>query len=483
MQLKRILLSLFCLMSSLGLEGKDVKQQFRAMLAGSNFSLYMVQVDSGNVLHAENIDAPLIPASTMKIITTAAALDRFLPEHQFETKFFYTGRLAKGEVDGDLIVKGGGDPMLVSESLWQIAADLRLLGLRRVNGDLKIDNSLFSTPYRNQVRKSAETVSHHAYDAAVSALGVNFNTITVGISSVGPVVQAEFDPYPLPHINIVNQVKVGRRNDIRASRVTASNGQETVYLKGTIKAGAELRKVWVAAGDPVRHAGELIRAFLKGQGIEISGKVVSDSTPANAQLLYTFRGKPLHEIASGLLKYSNNVVADVLVQDLGAVFGKPASIASGLDIVTDFLRKKVRTTGAYHLEDGSGLSRKSRVTTKVLVDVLRYIADHRVIFPDFLSAMPRPGGDGSLKYRFDNGRSARELGEMIRAKTGTLVESPAVSGMAGYILDPKRGTVAFAIIQNAKSGRMSLAQLQQTQERALTLASHNFSRGNRDSKD
>ena len=148
-----------------------ITRMLDSMSGSTTQSIAIIRVSDGKLLYGYNKDKHLIPASVTKLITSAAALKLWGAHHKFKTEVFYTGMRKKGVITGDIILKGDGDPYLVSEKLWQMAADLRILGLNKISGDLIIDQSLFPGDDRDSSRKAGRHSSANAYDAPVSALG------------------------------------------------------------------------------------------------------------------------------------------------------------------------------------------------------------------------------------------------------------------------------------------------------------------------
>lgn len=429
---------------------------------GAAQTVHVVRLSDGKTLYEKAPDTLLAPASVTKVVTAAAVLSRFTPVHTFKTPLYHTGTRRNEKVMGDLVVVGDGDPYLVSEKLWQMAADLKNMGIREFTGDLVIDNTLFGDEGRDESRKFGQKSSVNAYDAPVSALGVNFNTLAVSVApgdAMGKPALVSVDPYPLRGVTIDNDVKTIKahgQKSLSVKRVSGKDG-ETLVAAGAIATDMPIQKIYRSVGDFAKVSGEYFKAFLKQEGIVVRGGVREGRKPDDATLLYEIEGYDLRKIVGGLMSFSNNYVADTLVKRLGAAFpkkGVPDATGSGtfdngMAAINDFLRKDVGIKSEFTLYNGSGLDAENRLSARQVTDVLAYMEHHMEVFPEFLGSLPATGWDGTLKKRF--GKAETEgLKGLVRAKSGTLTEPVAVAGLAGYFRHPKHGLVAFCIIENGK---------------------------------
>jgi D-alanyl-D-alanine carboxypeptidase/D-alanyl-D-alanine-endopeptidase (penicillin-binding protein 4) len=445
------------------LSGKGVMDVQQSVLA--------VRLSDGKALFEKDADKSLSPASVTKVITAAAALARFSPVRTFKTRFYSAGPRKNDRVLGDLVIVGDGDPFVISEKLWQVAADLKNLGIREFTGDVVIDNGLFDDQVRDHSRQGFAKGSHNAYDAPVTAFGVNFNTYAIAIApsdQPGRAAHVSLDPYPLRGVVIENNVKTAKARaakqiDVKRVGDGKANGERLV-ASGVIAADAPMSKVYRSVGEPVRAAGEYVKAFLKAEGVIVKGDVRQGPRPADAQPLLELEGYEVRRIVQGLNTFSNNFIADMMVKRLGAAFPKAGSpevagsgsYGNGIATVIDFLRKDVGLKGEFTLLNGSGLDTGNRLTARQVTEVLAYMERRMDLFPDFVASFPATGWDGTLKKRFGKG-DAQDFKGMIRAKTGTLTEPITVAGLAGYFRHPKHGLVAFCILENGKSGEVQPA--------------------------
>ncbi len=442
-------------------------------------SVLVVRASDGKVMYEKDADLVLNPASVTKLITTAATLDYFGPNRKFKTKVLLNGRFAKGIVLGDLIFRGGGDPFVVTEKLWQIVQDLKAMGLREIKGDLVIDNSLFQPWAKDGVREEGANSSQHAYDAQVTAFGVNFNTVCLNViagAKVGELAVVSIEPYPLSVVMIDNKLvtKSSGRSVIQVERQSLAGGKLKLSLKGAVSLGASPTKIYRSVPDPEIFAGDMVKAFLQHNQVFLHGKVKFSANLVHGDDFYEKDSEELSELLRGLNFFSNNYMADVLFKRLGAEYQVmhklPAigSYSSGVKAVSFFLKDKVGIKEPFTLINGSGLSVNTRVSARQLCSLLRYVWRNWQIFPEFLASLPTAGATGSLKNRFLN-KDVAKLRGRLRAKTGSLTSPVVVSALSGFLSDEKDDLLLFTILQNGMLAKTQpdLQSLHEAQERDL----------------
>ena len=396
-------------------------------LRGAQVAALVVKADDGKVLFDHGGDRALTPASNTKILTAVAALATFGPAHQFTTEVYGDAAPdAKGSVQ-TLIVRGGGDPALTSEEWWRLAADLRLRGLRRVRGDIVLDDSLFDRERWNPVWGP---VSSRAYYAPIGALSANYGAFSVEVQppdKLGGKAEVFVDP-PVPYLALRSSVKVvgrGAPASLSIQRDEGADSVEHVVVSGAVRAGEAPEVFYRNVSDPALYAGAVLRMQLEANGIAVSGRVRTGGVPPGAHPLLHFEGKPLGEIVRLFLKYSNNDIAESLLKSMGAsASGPPGTWENGLQALRGRLASLGIDTASTVLTDGSGLSYENRIAPRTLVDALRTALRSFGFGPDFVAALPIAARDGTLEKR------AKEVEGMVRAKTGLLTKVTALSGYA-----------------------------------------------------
>ena len=416
-------------------------------LREARFSVLVVDRETGRELFARDPDRPLVPASNLKVLTGIAALAAFGPTHRFSTEV-----LAPGEPDGDgavdaLFIRGGGDPALTSEQWWRLAADLRIRGLRKVRGDLFMDDTLFDG---ERWHSSWGEVTSRAYYAAVGALSANYGAFFVAVTAAsdpGGPVRVSVDP-PIPYLRVVNRARTGTAGSPESIGVERELGGdfETIVVTGSAPAGSEPLEFWRSVARPARYAGAVLRMQLEANGIAVEGGVRLARVPDTAVSLYRFDGKPLAEVTRLFLKNSNNFIAESLVKSMGvrsAGEASPGSWKQGISAQTRQLESLGLDTAGLRQVDGSGLSYQNRVPARLLVNALRLADASFEIGPEFGAALPIAAADGTLERRAD-----AALGR-VRAKTGLLTR---VTGLSGFAKVAEGREVVFSVLANGYRG-------------------------------
>ncbi len=332
----------------------------------------------GNDLVAQNADEPFVPASVTKIVTAWLAMEVLGADYRFETRFYLDGKRV-------LYVRGGGDPFLISEELAPLATELiAKIGKAPITG-IVVDGSY----YPSNLRIPGIEGDDEAYDALNSALAANFNTVYAVRS--GARVRSAEDQTPITPLAIA------------VFRAKGPDGE------GRISLGQD-----PAVG--LQYAGELISAFIGRAGGAVHGKVSVGTVPEGLEPIYVHRqSRTLSEILAQLLLDSNNFTANQVFLEIGAHrLGGPVSLEKSLHVANDMLAAH-GVADAFHLEEGSGISRDDRMTARGLAKVLELFAPHA----DLLH-----GHDGGLN------------------KTGTM---DGVRTLAGYADTSSHGRVRFVI--------------------------------------
>ena len=400
----------------------------------------VVDVANGAVLFAHEPDRAMSPASNQKILTALAAAAELGPTHRFVTEVL-TGARPDGEGAVPwLAIRGGGDPSLTSEQWWRLAADLRRLGVRRVEGPVWLDASAFDG---ERWPRAWGPPSARAYHAPVAALSANYGAfaVVVGPGTAGSRARVSVDP-PVPYLSVLNQASSGPRgsaSDLAIER-RAGQGVEQILVTGHLGEGAEPEVFWRSVLDPVAYAGAVLAMQLDANGIAVAGPVAAGPVPPGAIRLHAFEGKELSEVLRLLAKYSSNVIAESLLKSMGShAFGGPGSFATGMEA----LRLRLHALGVplegARLVDGSGLARSNRVTPRLLVAALRVLYGSFEFGPELVSALPIAGRDGTLSER------AEAATGRVRAKTGLL---DGVTGLSGFARLADGRVAAFSFLVN-----------------------------------
>jgi D-alanyl-D-alanine carboxypeptidase/D-alanyl-D-alanine-endopeptidase (penicillin-binding protein 4) len=406
-------------------------------------SVQVIAGDTGRILMEKNPDLPLVPASTMKVVTTATALHVLHPEFTFLTEVL-ADHVRRSSV-GNLYLKGYGDPYLVSEELFALTRSLREKGLREVRGNIIVDDSFFvpSKPLDEN-----EKLGNRSYHAPYSALSLNFNSLKIVAlpSRVGQPARIITDPvseYATVR-SAVNTAKGNHPAELEISRDTRPDGRETIRVDGSIGAHAALKGRYVNVISPSLYAGDVFKEFLLREGIRVTGGVLAGPVPASATCYLRFNSRPLASTIYWLNKFSNNFMAEQISMAMGAeVHGPPGTREKGLSVIRDFLLANGVDRAHFSLAEASGLSRSNHISASALVRVLRNVSKDFSCGPEFMASLGIGGVDGTLKEKFTDQKVKRR----IRAKTGNL---RGVNSLAGYAISPKGKMFLFAVLVNSE---------------------------------
>jgi D-alanyl-D-alanine carboxypeptidase/D-alanyl-D-alanine-endopeptidase (penicillin-binding protein 4) len=427
---------------------KWLKEQIDAALAdpglaGAKIGIAVADVDSGKTLYARNDAGLFNPASNVKLFTTAAALAVLGPEYRWKTVAYAESPIASGELKGRLYLKGHGDPTLVVEDLWRITADLYSGGLRKIDGDLAVDDSFFDDvrvgPGFDQKNEDLP------FRAPNGALSLNYNAVAVhvfpGAEETAPA-RVIVDPQT-PYFTVVNDARTvtGGRTFLTVEAKETADHTE-IQVRGHIRLGDPGQTLLRRVAHPDLYAAYAFRELLGRRGIKLAGGVVRATVPATARPLTAHYSQPLGVVVRDVNKRSNNFMAEQILKTLGAeTGGRPGTWQKGLEAVAGFLDRLGIPRDKYKMTNGSGLYASNLFSPTQLVTLLRLAYKDFRFAADFIGSLALAGADGTIGHRMEGGLAER----YVRAKTGTLA---GVSCLAGYAGAPGHAPLAFAILMN-----------------------------------
>jgi D-alanyl-D-alanine carboxypeptidase/D-alanyl-D-alanine-endopeptidase (penicillin-binding protein 4) len=430
-----------------GLQGAIDRIVDRPAFAGGFWGIEVRSLKSGKVLYARNAEKNMKPASTLKLVTTAAALDAFGPDLRMRTTLETAARRdAMGRILGDVYLVGRGDPELGTAAFQEMAEALKASGIRRVEGRLVGHEGLFSGDRRGSDWTWGDLV--WSYGAEVSALSFNDNIATLTVSPgerAGDPVMVEQSPetayYRVASTAVTSPA--GTASDLVLER---DFGTSVIRLGGTFPVGDEPEELGVALEDPARYAATVFAEALEARGIRVAGGVSTSSAPIpmGARVLAAHDSAPLAEILKGINKPSQNLHTEILLRLLGARVKGVGTVDAGHAAVLEFLRRVGVSPQAWSLQDGSGLSRSDLVSPHEMVSLLAAMDRHRYAAA-FKDSLPIAGVDGTLEHRM---RGTRAQGRVV-AKTGTIRH---VNALDGYVATRAGERLAFAIVVNHYTG-------------------------------
>ncbi|MGZ3696042.1 MAG: D-alanyl-D-alanine carboxypeptidase/D-alanyl-D-alanine endopeptidase [Bdellovibrionota bacterium] len=416
------------------------------------------------VLFSHNEDKKLVPASSTKLISTMAALEKMGPGFTFETKV-----IQKGE---DLILAGNGDPYLVSERLWLLARAVARSGLKQV-GSIYVNNSAFTEDYKGlmEFQNSGEP-----FTAMVSPTSLNFNSLEVHVtpSASGDKPKLELGPIPHGYAILKNEVKQvgGSGKDLSLRPVSVEGNQETFVVSGSIGKNSVSVIIYAAVAQPASYIAYAFAALLRSEGIKVGkdfGGAIFTPLSGSEKVLVSQEGPPLLDLVRLHNTFSNNFMTEQVFQAFGAAAANaPASLAKSKQAVNDFLHLRSSCRDA-SMENGSGLAWDTQISSHCFVETLQTSYRDFRVFADLLGSLPVGGQTGSLKSRF------KKMGPdfqpwKVRAKTGTLWSKQAASSLVGFTQTATGETLVFSLIENDKRNDASLLRgMKDWEERCVEL--------------
>ena len=442
--------------ASQGLPPVVAKALAQAAIPESAAGLYVHEVGAERALLSTGAERALNPASSIKLLTTYAALELLGPAYVWQTEAYGAGTLKEGVLTGDLVLKGYGDPKLTLENFWLLLRDLRGRGLREIRGDLVIDRSHFSASDFDPSQFDDQPT--RPYNTGPDALLVNYKAIRLQFvpDADARTVRIIAEP-PLAQVQIVNQLTLDG----------ASCGDWVTRMKLDAQGGPSAARLQFA-GSYARDCGERVRHFsvLSHQqyllglftqlwrelGGTFAGGVREGTAPREARLLANLQSPALSEIVRDVNKYSNNVMARQLFLTLGAAgVGAPATTEKANRAVRQWLAGKGLQFPELVLENGSGLSRAERISARNLGQLL--LAAYRSpVMPELMASLPLAAVDGTMKKRV----GVAEVAGQAHIKTGSLT---GVRSIGGYVLDSQgRRVVVVMIVNHGNAGNAQPVQ-------------------------
>lgn len=452
--MKFIYALLLCLFTLSNVHAIALPAQVRDELKQQHIPLTSVgievrELNASKPLISMNANQAMNPASTMKLLTTYAGLELLGPSYTWKTEAYLDGKLEKGVLQGNLVLKGYGDPKFNIEQFWLWLSELRARGLREIQGDLVLDRSFFNVLEKDPADFDNDPM--RAYNVGPDALLLNFNTLRLRYLPDGNRLKVISEP-PMDGVQLDNQLAPqpapNCENWDDSIRIQARG--DSVILQGGYPSECGEREQNLNVMPHTRYVAAVFNAIWQELGGTLKGNTREGPVSKDAQLFATHYSAPLSEIIRDINKYSNNVMARQLFLTLGTADPKntTASIALGVQAMRVWLAQKKLYFPELVLENGAGLSRIERISAQHMAQLL-HSAALSPLSAEFTASLPILGIDGSVKKRLKGTPAASHA----HLKTGTLEN---VKTIAGYVKSRsgKEWIVVFLINNpNAKLGQ------------------------------
>ncbi|MCH8289367.1 MAG: D-alanyl-D-alanine carboxypeptidase/D-alanyl-D-alanine-endopeptidase [Candidatus Marinimicrobia bacterium] len=449
--------------------------------ASATWGVYIESPDKREVLYRRNEDKLLIPASNLKLFTTAVALVRFGPNFTYKTRLYYDGKIQNGTLKGDLVIRGSGDPTIsgrynggdLTATFREWSDSLKSLGINRIEGNIIGDDDYFDdVPLGKGWSWDDEP---QWYSAHTSGLSFNDNAIDLKIrpgENPGDKAVIKLDP-PTSYVQIKNNIRTTEPDSISYYGFSRSIDGNLFTFWGKFPVNKKESKTWASVRNPTLYTATVLKETLESAGIEITGeaKDVDDisSKPdySKIQVAAVYTSPPMSTMIKTVNKPSQNFYAEQLLKTLGKEYQNEGSWSAGVKVVKSFLNAVGIDGNAIKIVDGSGLSRLNLVSPRQVATLLRYMRQHRY-GKYYYDSLPIAGLDGTIRRRMIGTNAQGNL----RAKTGHI---SYVRALSGYVTTADGEDIVFSFIVNNYDVPTSMAD--ELQNRIGVILS-NYSRGN-----
>jgi len=438
-------------------QATGLQQQLDTLLTdpryqGSQVGLVVRDATTGETLYDRNGSNRYVPASNTKFFSSTAAMDTLGPDFRFHTDVLATAPVRGGKLDGDLYLKGYGDPTALEADYIGLAKQVAGSGIRRIKGDLIADDTYFDSDRLGDTW-SADDEPYY-YSAQISALTLapdtDYDSGTAIVQSLpGSAAGAPVKLTQVPAngvLKLVNTATTGPAGSANTLTIERDHGTNVVRATGSVPLGSTVGTEWVTVWEPQLYAADVFKRALAAQGVKVDGRIKTAATPVDkARQLARDESMTVGELLTPFMKLSNNMHAETLVKAMGAVASASGTWPAGLDIVTDYAKSVGVDTSTIRLNDGSGLSRKVNVTAKSVTDLLIGVRQEPW-FQQWYQALPIAGNadrfvGGTLRSRMRNTPAMNNL----HGKTGSLT---GVTALSGYVTTKDGRLLVFSMISN-----------------------------------
>src|SRR5690606_11963861 len=340
----------------------------RRDLPASSLSLHVERLSTGERVLEWNARTPRNPASVMKLVTTLAALDMLGTTYTWKTEVYLRGEVEEETLDGDLLLKGYGDPFLVAERFWQIVRAIRRAGIRHITGDLLLDDSWFDVS--NYDPGAFDNEPLRAYNVAPNALMVNFKALRYLFEPDLAASRVSVSLYPeeLENLQVVNRLSLDDRRCAgyqRGITITANQTVDEVIFSGAFPSACGTYSLYRSALGHNEFAYGMFRTMWRELGGRLDGGWKNVVFEGGDEPLMSFDSLPLSDVIAQINKHSNNVMARQLLLTLAAEkYGPPGTVENGRRAIDEWIDERELGIDSLVIDNGAGLSRDARISAR-----------------------------------------------------------------------------------------------------------------------
>jgi serine-type D-Ala-D-Ala carboxypeptidase/endopeptidase (penicillin-binding protein 4) len=407
-------------------------------------SVLVQEAGTGTTRVSHHAQQPMNPASVMKLLTTYAALDELGPAYTWKTPVWLTGPIRGGVLEGHVHLQGRGDPKLTLERVWLALQRLRAMGVAEIRGDIVIDQSAFAVPETSTAEFDNEPL--RPYNARSQALLLNLSavitTFTPDAARGVAIVSAE-PQLDGVQVDATVPLASGPCGDWRGALKAAVGDTKQTRFAGSYPASCGERFWALAHTDARQYNARLLTTLWRSGGGKLSGTVREGAAPADGAPTFELTSPPLADVVRDINKYSNNVMAQQVLLTLGLIRngGTRATPEDAREALKQWLRERQgESLDGVIIDNGSGLSRETRLSAALLTRVLQR-AWSSAVMPELMASLPVTGLDGTLRRTRGNAATTGRA----HLKTGSLRD---VQALAGYVLGASGKRYALVAIVN-----------------------------------
>ncbi len=432
---------------------------YEPMKYGS-LSICVLDVETGEVIAQHNPNMSLVPASTMKAVTTATALSLLGHSYTYKTYLEYDGKIKDGELKGNIYITGTGDPTLGSPFLQttpntdavmaKFVESIQNSGIKKLDGNIIGDASYFGTAMPAPDWQWNDIGNY--YGAGASGLNINENLYYLTFqqkTKLGATPNVVEVKPQMPYLVFINELKSDKKGTGDNAYIFGAPYSSTRYIRGTIPVGKNRFTIKGAIPDPPQYAAYSLLQKMEQSGI---------ATPKMAKNIFEYRREgadkrlqrsrlltltspPLSEIAQRTNEKSINLYAEAMLKTMGKRKKGEGSTEKGVEAVKEFWTQRGMDMEGFFMEDGSGLSPRNGVTSYQMSQIMRKTAKDKGIFNHFYESLSIGGRTGTARNMFKKTKAAGN----IRLKSGSMRR---VRAYTGYATTQSGKLVAFTIIAN-----------------------------------